>query len=313
MSVKLSRYVFKKIGGKIIPVRKGLEIATKSQSKLAEMIANDPDGKKSARSLISFFKKTGKVKPYGLRKIGSGVDSNAFVRKESQDFVIKTQRVIRGTSATNGLLQYPELKDKLAVSKAIADNAPNFGIPMLETDIIRISKSKRGLLQRYIKKKPDTPSSIRESHRLSFESVKIKTNEGLDLDIHNGNIINGNVIDTGGNLSKTKIKDLTEAGKEILGLKGYWNTKVKNYVGKANILSEKAAIEGQSPKALRKINQLLKSGYKFKKTGKNDYKLYPHKLPAKTASSIDQRINDRAKGIRFIRKNGKIIPIRTKE
>jgi hypothetical protein len=309
MSVKLSRYVFRKIGGKIVPIRKGLEVATKSQSKLAEMILNDPDGKKNAKKVVSFFEKRNKNPKEWLFKIGEGVDSRAFMRMPAQDFVIKVPKGTKGTEASKALMKrYPEVKDKLAVAKAIADNAPNYGIPMTETNIIRLSKSKRGLLQKYITNKRDEPSGW-----IIREGEKVFKNEGLNLDIHNGNIIDGTVIDTGAALNKTRVTKLTDAGKEILGVEGYWNTKVKDLVGKSTVMSEKAVIEGQSPKALRKINQLLKSGYKFKQTGKNQYKLYPHKLPEKTASSIDQRINDRAKGIRFIRKNGKIIPIRTKE
>jgi hypothetical protein len=45
MAVKMARYVFKKIRGRIIPIRVDLERATKSQNKLVDALLKDPQGK----------------------------------------------------------------------------------------------------------------------------------------------------------------------------------------------------------------------------------------------------------------------------
>lgn len=291
MSVKLSRYLFKKIGGKIVPMRKGLELATKTQSELAEKIVTKSKD-------FSFP---------GFNKLGSGIDFTAY---RSGDDVIKVQKTwgrntTRGTSNKWFNKQWPETKDKLAVTKALSDNLPNFGIPTEESKIIRLSKGKRGILQRYVDENTDYIPHRNEKAWLAREAEKLLKDHGLNIDAHGGNIRSGRVIDSGGNLLKSQIKKVrgSDTAKEILGLEGHYNTLIKDHVNKAEVLSQRAAIEGQSPAILRKLNSLKKKGWKFVSSAKSqDEAKFINPIPTK-----GQKLND--KTVRFIRKNGRIIPI----
>lgn len=283
MSVKLARYVFKKIRGRIVPIRKGLERATKSQNKLVDALIKDPEGKLSSEKAIKKFKKVGKFKIEGVKKLGSGIDFTVFKRPESNDFVIKKLKKVggkftKGTSNERLIKKYPELEDKLAVNKALADNLPNFGIPALENEIIRLKKGERGILQRYIpEQKNYNPSRDEEFKRLVREGQKIKIEHNLDIDVHAGNIRQGMLIDTGGNLKKSKVK-MDDTAKELLGVEGYWNTRVKDLKNKSTVMSDEALLAGQSPKITRKIEALKKKGYRFRKVGKNKYELVRKKI-----------------------------------
>ncbi len=169
MAVKLARYVFRKIRGRIIPIRKGLERATKSQNKLAD--------------------------------------------------------------------QY-------------------WGIPTIPSEIIRLKRGKRALVQELIPKKKLYWESATRRDTGYFDNIRrmakrIKGDNGIDLDIHGGNVTTrGFLLDTGGNLRNTKLRSLDDAGKEILGVNGGFGTQVKDLAGKSTIMSDTALIEGQSKKSI---------------------------------------------------------------
>lgn len=285
MSVKLSRYVFKKVGGSIIPIRKGLELATKNQSELSRKIVT---GSKQ----FSFPE---------FNKLGSGIDFTAY---RSNDDVIKVlkkwgRKTTQGTSNKVFTKNWPEFSDKIAVTKALSDNLPNFGIPTQESRIIRLSKKTRGILQDYV---PDEkPMSYGDY--IKREAGHIKREHGLNLDAHSGNIRNGVLIDTGANLKKSifsKVKN-SDTAKELLGRQTYYGTQVKDIVNKSDVISEMAAVEGQSPSILRKLAALKKKGFRFISKGKNEEYRLLNPVPTK----------QKAGKVRFIRKNGRIIPIRT--
>lgn len=265
MAVKFSKYIFVKIRGKIVPIRKGLERASKSQNKLVDKLVK--------------AEKTKKVK--GLEKLGSGVDFTAFKNKNSNDYVIKllkkwAGKKTKGTSNKYFNKRWPELKDKFAVHKALGDNLPNYGIPTYESEIIRIKKSERGVLQEFVSKKQ--MGEVKKSFGTQREAERIKRNSGLDIDAHYGNLDkHGRLVDTGGNLMKSRVRDIDDTAKELLGIDTYYGTEVKDLYKKSTVISDEAILSGQSKKALREINRLKKKGYKFKKSGKNEYKLVFHK------------------------------------
>lgn len=290
MAVKLARYIFVRVRGRIVPIRKGLQRATKSQNKLADKINKFKDADKEFRELKKIMPKRSfpkqqkmakllqdRITKRGLKKVGSGVDFDVFKRKSSNDFVIKMEKVYggrktKGTSATKFNKRFKELSDKIAVTKTLSDNLPNYGIPTLETEIIRLKKGRRGILQKFVKEKRSSSDFLRR------EGKRIKDDHGLDLDIHRGNVINDTLIDTGGNLAKSKITEIDDAAKELLGIDSYYGTNIKDVYKKSTIMSDEAIIQGQSKGALRRINAMIKKGYRFKRSGKNEYDLVPKKL-----------------------------------
>ena len=309
MSVKLSRIIFKRIRGKIIPIRKGIQRATKSQNKLADQLNKFKNASKEFREAKrmspkrTFFdlskKKIINQRPIlkgDFKKIGSGVDFDVFGRKSSKDFVIKMEK-IRGGRATKGTgnkaftRRWPELSDKVAVHKALGDNLPDFGFSTIPSEIIRLRKGRRGILQDHLNPKRFKGASF----RFVDEGKRFERNSGVNLDIHSGNVVdNWTLSDTGGALSKSRVTDLDDIGKEVLGIGNNFGTNIKDVYKKADILSDTALIQGQSPKTLRKINALMKKGYGFRRVGKNEFKLSPKKIKLKAGSKLHKKIT--AKG-----------------
>lgn len=288
MSVKLGRVVFRKIGGRIVPIREGIKLANAAVSQLGDEVLKAASKAKGA-----------------IKKIGSGVDFNVF-KSKTDDIVMKLPKLTKGTSNPAFLKRFPHTSDKLAVSKVLSENLPNYGFPTVETDIVRISKSKRALVQEFIKKNSDYIPDRNANTYLQRESEKLLKEHGLNIDAHAGNLAKGSLIDTGGNLKKSRVKDVARSStaKEILGIENHWGSTLKDYFNKSKILTETAALEGQSGSALRRVNALKKKGYRLKSDDGSIFKLL----------SPEQRI-ERAKnaGVVFKKVNGKIIPSRVKK
>ena len=218
---------------------------------------------------------------------------------------MKLPKLTKGTSNPAFLKRFPHTSDKLAVSKVLSENLPNYGFPTVETDIVRISKSKRALVQPFEEtiKSPNI-NHIKNTDYIRREAGDLLRNHGLDIDAHTGNLTKGGaLLDSGGNLKKSRVKDVARSStaKEILGIENHWGSTLKDYFNKSKILTETAALEGQSGSALRRVNALKKKGYRLKSDDGSIFKLL----------SPEQRI-ERAKnaGVVFEKVNGKIIPSR---
>jgi len=292
MSVKLGRYIFKRIRGRIIPIRVGLERASKSENKLADLLNKHKDADSEFRNLKRIMPKRkfpteqklssklqSLIKKQGLEKVGSGVDFDVFARRNSRDHVFKMNKIwggkiTKGTSNKSFNKKWPEMEDKLAVHAAVGDNLPDFGVMTERSEIIRLKRDRRALTQRF-KKITTNPTKTQRiaNSQLHHEANKLGMNHGIDLDPHAYNIYDGDLVDTGAALSKMSPKHIDAVGKEILGIEGHWNTKVKDIANKASIMSDEALLSGQSKKILRKINAMKKEGFRFKRVGSNEYKL----------------------------------------
>jgi hypothetical protein len=210
-----------------------------------------------------------------LKNLGSGIDFTTYTRSNAKDFVIK-KRKIWGTRETQGTRnryisqKHREFDDKYAVHKALGDNLPNYGVPTEPSEIIRLKKGERGILQRYINMEKGKGKGLAHINR---EANFINRNYGVDIDAHYGNIADGRLIDTGGNLKRSHMRRMDDAGRELLGIETWHGTQVKDIAGKSTIMSDEALLSGQSKKMLRKVNAMLKRGYRYKRTGPNEYKL----------------------------------------
>lgn len=289
MSVKVGRYVFVRIRGRIVPIRKGIEVASKAVTELAD----------EAKNLLSM-----KVK-----KIGAGVDFKVFAKTENPDFVLKFPKNTKGTSNKAFLKAYPETKDKLAVARTLGENLPNYGIPTIESKILRIGKGKdnRVLVQEF--QKVDTPSQYlnKNSQHLRRESEKLLKEHGLNIDVHAGNVTDkGYIVDTGGNLLKSKVRLVknSRTAEEILGIDNYYGANLKDFYNKSEQITETVAVESKSSAVLRKLNSLKKKGFRLKSDDGENFKLL----------NPEQRIERAEKsGIVFKKVNGKITPTRGKK
>lgn len=268
MSVKLSRYIFRKIGGRIIPIRQGIKQASKQINRVANEALSIPKSLKSGD-------------PAKKHIVGRGVDFNVFGKKSS--IVLKIPRDKVGTSSKVFKRHYPETSDKVALSKAVSDNLPNYGIPTVEQEVIRFKGKIKAIVQPKVKTATtpmDRQKALRNYRYYMDEAKTFKKKYGLNIDAHSGNFdMRGNLIDTGVNLKTSSYKQVknNDTAKEILGLENAWGTSIKE-AGKTKVLTDVALQEGVSKKALRKINALIKKGYKYKRTGSNEYKLVFHKI-----------------------------------
>lgn len=289
MSVKLSRYIFRRINGRIIPIRKGIQQAEKIVSELADEVL------KAKRSV-----RTGEPSKKAL--LGRGVDFNVFALKNNLVNVLKVPRNTVGTQNKTLVKHFPELKDKIAVSKAASDNLPNYGIPTVEQKVVRIKGKLKGILQDRVFPYEHVSQWDRNSQKKAYNAVefykgqaeRLSRETGLHLDAHYGNFSDkGELIDTGLNLKKVNLATLkrNDMAREILGIETNWGTSVKE-AGKPEMLTDQALEYGHSRKALKKLNALLKSG-----KVKLDKKLNPKLIPE--SSSTDDMID-------YMKKTGNI-------
>jgi hypothetical protein len=311
MSAKLARYAFRRIRGRIVPIRIGLEVAAPAVNKAAE-------------GVVQAGKYRHKIQ--GLKKLGRGVDFNVF-KIPASDLVMKLpgsnpSRVIKSKKLLEAI---PNLDDKVARSQAIGENLSNFGIPTVETFSVRISKKLKALVQPFVKTAwgeskayPGLMSSkgIFNARR-EVDQLGVKT--GLGLDGHYGNLnTRGQLIDTA--LGKLpSYKSITERravrepfkGGGLLGhsdpsmakeiLDGGWIGRAPKDFKKADFITERAAVEGSSAKIMRAVRALKKKGYRLRLDENNAFKL----------TSPAERINRaRAKGIIFENKGGRLVPRR---
>lgn len=293
MAVKLARYIFKKIRGRIIPIRIGLDRASKSINKLVDKVNKYHDVSKGVREakrispkrkpnvdeLMKVIKAQTKIRKKGLKKIGSGVDFDVFKRSVADDFVIKTNKLYgfnrtKGTANKEFTKRWPMLKDKYAVHKVVGDNLPDYGIATIPSEVIRLKKGRRGVLQEFLSKKRFKGAD----HYQRQQDRYFKRDHGLSLDVHAGNVVdNAYLADTGVALIKSRATAIDSTGLEVLGIKNNYGTKLKEVYNKSTVMSDEALLSGQSKKMLRKINAMTKKGYRYKKIGSNEYKLVKKK------------------------------------
>jgi hypothetical protein len=279
MSVKLSGYVFRRIHGRIIPIRKGVQLASEAVNKLAREVLSTPVSKKTLEPSKKFL-------------VGRGADFNVFGRLH--DIVMKIPRNKVGTSSKSFLRAFPETKDKVALSKAASENLANYGIPTVNSDVVRLKGKVTALVQDkviparggYANLRASTGSKIPTEKlitqsersyidRLQNETLKINKETGLNIDAHFGNFSKqGYLIDTGLNLKASKISKVkySDTAKDIIGAKdsGYYATKITDV--KPESITSSAAEYGTSQKALKQMNKLLKEGKMFARVGDNEYK-----------------------------------------
>ena len=292
MSKKLAGYVFRRIRGRIVPIRKGLEVASKEISQVADVITKLP-----AKATPKMFAKS------GVKKLGAGADFKVFAKATDPTEVIKIPKGTKGTANKAFIKAYPHTADKLAVAKALGDNLPNYGIPTIESKIVRLKNNLRGLVQSFQKK----PNYITNTNRLNRDAQKLKFDEGLDIDAHHFNQNdNGYLVDTGGALSKSSIKKVKESGaaKELLGIETYYGTELKDHFNKSEMITESVATESASAAVLRKLNAFKKKGFRLKSDDGENFKLL---------NPLERVTRAQAKGVRFVKINGRIVPIRGKK
>lgn len=259
MSVKLSGYVFRRIHGRIIPIRKGVQLASDAVNALAKEVLSTPVSKKTLEPAKKFL-------------VGRGVDFNVFGK--AHHIVMKVPRNKVGTSSKAFLKAFPETKDKVALSKAVSDNLPNYGIPTAHTEVVRVKGKITGLVQDKLVHNPDYLPHRNDAKWLAREAEKINWDTGLSIDTHSGNIRKGMLIDTGLNLKKSKVRFVknSQMAQDILGTKdaSYYSTKIADV--RPETITSSAAEYGTSSKALKQMNKLLKEGKMFARVGDNEYK-----------------------------------------
>ncbi len=264
MSVKLSGYVFRRIHGRIIPIRKGVQLASEAVNKLAREVLSTPVSKKTLEPSKKFL-------------VGRGSDFNVFGK--AHDIVMKLQRNKAGTSNKNFLKAFPETKDKIAMAKAVSENLPDWRIPTVHTDVVRLKGKVTALVQNKV-----IPAEINykfgsrklDPHEVMQREIKsLGSNTGIDFDAHEKNLTKaGDLIDTGLNLRNSKIGQVkrSQNALDILGVKGSnaYSTRISEV--RPETITSSAAEYGTSQKALKQMNKLLKEGKMFARVGDNEYK-----------------------------------------
>lgn len=313
MSVKLSRYIFRRIGGRIVPIRRTLEMAEPAVSEAAAKVA--------ARG----YRHTAK----GLEKLGKGVDFDVFkIKAAAQDLVLKipASNPSRAIKSKKLIEAIPNINDKVARAQALGANLPNFGIPTVESYSVRISKKLKGLVQPFV----DIGTSTRrnpngmtiqdaarnlEIARREANSLSFKT--GLRLDAHAANITHrGELVDTALGSPLPTYKTITQAiPQRMIGSKaivshsdptmakelldgGYYGSAPKHFK-RADAITERAALEGPSQKITRAFRALRKQGFRLQ-PGSKDAKALELISPAERVARAE------AKGIKFVKQNGKL-------
>ena len=292
MSAKLSRYVFKKIGGKIVPIRKELQLASKNISEVA----------KKALS--------GEIKP-----IGKGIDFNVY---SAGDDVLKIPKIGRKFREAGKYVSnlFPELNDPVKRAVGMSRILPNYGVPTIEAQSVRLGKKLSGVIQQKITE-PQLGKGffpvVKNTEWVRREAGFLHRSTGLDLDAHIKNVSKHGLIDAALGKLPTK-KSITQSTryidpvrrteefthptttKEILGA-------IKHETRAHDFITPQAALETSSSKINRAIKSLKKKGYRLKPSG-DELKLVSPKERIEIAKS---------KGIVFRRIGGRIVPIRVKK
>ena len=297
MAVKLSRYVFRMIKGRVIAIRK--DVMKRKVSKSANRAINKAQkyekyakkaknawpkmtgkGKRKFKKLLAMSGAKSKLKKEA-KFIGSGVDFNVYggFKMQRSNYVLKlpkynVSREIKGPI----LKRHPHLNDKVARSKALADELPNWNIPTIHTQTVRINKKQTALIQEKVTPvadlktngMPPVPGTFRWPWDYAQrEAAHLKKETGLVVDAHVGNITkNGYLFDTGLGYPLPNSANVKKYGHSILD-------EVGSHAGVTELVSESAMSAGVSKKAMKKLNAMIKKGYKLKKKsrGSKEYKL----------------------------------------
>lgn len=248
MAVKLARYLFRKIGGRIVPIRIG------SKSDIGKVVYHQTT-RKAAISI--------KSKGFRLRKRGAGAG------------------------------------DDLPFGIFTKSTPKKIGLPgKNQTQIMAIDKTKktktffdRNEFEKYMKVKSKTFAALSRKHQLIDKGSNAKVDKLMKIGMNRKKTVSGKLnraLHRWEQLTRHLSKEMSRLATVHFKKKGYESVKITKDVGGFGkvtdtkiILNPKKVIPvgaqadaaSISNKALRKVNQLLKKGYKFKKTGSNDYKL----------------------------------------
>jgi hypothetical protein len=330
MAKKLAGYVFRRIRGRIVPIRKSLGLVDETINRAVAGIRRTPSGKD--------FKAVGP----DVEKIGRGVDFTAF-KFDNSAKVLKVPRSNPTRQITDKymLKAVPNINDKVARAQALAHNLPNYGVETLGGFSVRLSRKLKALVQPFediatnSQKNPNglTVSEAykniartkREADRLSFQS-------GLHLDAHSGNITHrGLLVDTALGKLPTRqtltqrvpqvnmmkqpvgVTSDPDMARELLtgGNVGLGPADFK----KADFMTAQAALEGSSGKINRLMKKLRKEGFRFKPAA-NRGVYSPSDIDQGSYSLVSptERIEAAKKtGVRFVKKNGRVVPVRPKK
>jgi hypothetical protein len=293
VSVKLSRYVFRRIKGRIVPIRSNVKLASPEISAAAESVT--PKG----------FRHTAK----GLKKLGKGVDFDVFsIKGSDQVLKIPASNPSRAIKSKKLIEAIPGIDDKVARAQAIGANLPNFDVPTVESFSVRLTRKLKALVQPHVDvgtvrttKNPKgmtTMEAARNIERARLSANWISFKSGLSIDAHAGNITHrGELVDTAlGKLpsNRTITRPVAQrmrgsrtvvahsdpvTAKELLD-GGHIGFAPKDFK-KATVISERAAAEGSSAKIMRAFKSLRKKGYTLEPIGKSskDFSLTPPKNP----------------------------------
>lgn len=309
MSVKLGRYVFRRIGGRIVPIR------LKVMDKLLDLEA-DKHIIKAYHNTKTGFSKLFKGVPKHER-LGRGITFDVkgpFSSAQEGQFVLKFARPKKDQfyAAKSLKKQFPGIENPAVRHVALGNSLPNYGLSTIESKLVRISgKDKFAVLQGFHEKSladlrgPDTINALRE-HNIAKRNAEFITKEtGLNFDVHLGNLTKHGAL-----------RDTALAGPpKIWNMRKKTSQELFEHIGREvkrpDYISRVALFETESKKAVKKINALMKQGYRFKKT--EVVPSYENSIlgDAYRLASPAERISEaKSKGVRFVKKNGKIIPKR---
>lgn len=298
MSVKLTGYVFRRIRGRIIPIRKGIDLASKEVSALAD-------------KAIGLGKANPKVA--GAKPIGAGVDFKVYKAGPSEVLKIPRMSSSRQKISKFVLDRFPFLKNPIDRAVGGAAALPNYGVETVPVTKVRLSAKSAGLVQEKVK-----PTF---SNFIQNEATNLSTSSGIDFDPHIQNISNKGLIDaaigklptkasiTSGDYNKwSQIpprKVAKERGNPAIA-KGILEDMAKYAKSEGHtLITERAALETHSKRALNTLKKALNGGSRLKPSATT-----PGAFELK---NVVERIEEAKKrGISFVQKNGKLVPVRGK-
>lgn len=293
MSVKLARYVFRRIRGRIVPVRRSIDVASPEVSKLVDSI-----------------KGIGTKNPIGPRAkfLGKGVDFKVY---SAGDEVVKLplKKGYREKLSQYVGKKYPFLKNPVERAASGARVLPDYGIQTVEAKRLRISKKQTAILQERI------PTD--RNDWVQREAMALSKSSGLDLDPNMTNLTKAGLRDAALGKMPTKAVITSGVTKNKWGISsaGRTNPESANWILESmqldssrsvtDVITEGLAVESASRKALRALGKAKKSGARLKivKGSSNEFRF---------VSAAERIAEAKQRGISFIKKNGKIVPVRKK-
>jgi len=300
MSVKLSRYVFRMIKGRIIPIRKDVikRGISKQGNRILDKISKLDFLNNSSRYFHSkkrTLKELAQAK-IKLRKeakfIGTGVDFKVYggFRMGRTNYVLKLPKnnPTRRIKSKEMLRRYPDINDKVARSKALADELPNWNVPTVHTETVRINRKNTAILQEKVESVEEAMKKRKTAigdpkgtwQHTQREAKYLKNETGLSIDAHLGNMTKeGYLFDTALGYPLPSTKNVKGYGHDLLD-------EIKSHSGVTDYVSESAMLAAPSKKAMKKLNEQIKKGYKLKKKsrGSRNYKLVKSPMMKKEAA-----------------------------